>query len=73
MRLFTVLALTRINVFQISTESLLKMSDDFKEAFDSFFHDAGFKFLRLLMQMKKALLKSGNPSNILSDSETNFK
>jgi hypothetical protein len=49
------------------------MSDDFKEAFDSFFHDAGFKFLRLLMQMKKALLKSGNPSNILSDSETNFK
>ena len=49
------------------------MSDDFKEAFDSFFHDAGFKFLRLLMQMKKALLKSGNPLNILSDSETNFK
>jgi hypothetical protein len=36
-RLFTVLAITNIIVFQIRMESLLRMNNDFKEAFDQFF------------------------------------
>jgi hypothetical protein len=36
-RLFTVLAITNIIVFQIRMESLLRMNHDFKEAFDQFF------------------------------------
>ena len=36
-RLFTVLAITNIIVFQLRMESLLRMNHDFKEAFDQFF------------------------------------
>jgi hypothetical protein len=36
-RLFTVIAITNIIVFQIRMESLLRMNHDFKEAFDKFF------------------------------------
>jgi hypothetical protein len=36
-RLFTVIAITNIIVFQIRMESLLRMNHDFKEAFDQFF------------------------------------
>ena len=48
-RLFTALAVTNIIVFQIRIESLLKMNNEFNEAFDQFFQKAGFKFHRLLL------------------------